>query len=73
MLYTTYFAVTNDNWYNTYVEPFNVDPVNNSQIRTQLQACASTNLYAEVGLGDDLGAALTNLFNTVTNTAHLTN
>jgi len=73
VLYTTYFAVTNDYWYNTYVEPFNLDPVNNSQIRAQLQACASPNLYAEVGLGDDLGAALTNLFNTVRNSARLTN
>ncbi len=73
VLYTTYLAVTNDNWYNSYVEPINVNPVSNSQIRDNLEACASTNLYAEAGVGDDLGAALTNLFNTVTNTAHLTN
>ena len=73
VLYTTYFAVTNDGWYNSYVEPINVDPVNSSQIRTQLQACASTNLYAEVGLSDDLGQALTNLFTKARNSAHLTN
>jgi Flp pilus assembly protein TadG len=73
VLYTTYLAVTNDSWYNSYVEPINVNPVSNSQIRDNLEACASTSLYAEAGVGDDLGTALTNLFNTVTNTAHLTN
>jgi len=67
VLYTTYLAVTNDGWYNSWVKPFQ------SQISTQLQACASTGLFYEATIGTDLGQALTTLFNTVTNSAHLTN
>jgi hypothetical protein len=67
VLYTTYLAVTNDGWYNQWVKPFQ------SQIATQLQACASPGLYYEATIGQDLGQALTSLFNTVRNTARLTN
>jgi Flp pilus assembly protein TadG len=71
VLYTTYLAVTNDGWYNTWIKPFN--PAGASQISSQLQACASTGLFYEATIGADLGAALSALFNTVTNSAHLTN
>jgi Flp pilus assembly protein TadG len=71
VLYTTYLAVTNDGWYNTWIKPFN--PAGASQISSQLQACASTGLFYEATIGTDLGAALSALFNTVTNSAHLTN
>jgi Flp pilus assembly protein TadG len=67
VLYTTYLAVTNDGWYNQWVKPFQ------SKIATQLQACASPGLYYEATIGQDLGQALTSLFNTVRNTARLTN
>jgi len=67
VLYTTYLAVTNDGWYNQWVKPFQ------SQIATQLQACASPGLYYEATIGQDIGQALTSLFNTVRNTARLTN
>jgi hypothetical protein len=71
VLYTTYLAVTNDGWYNKWIAPFNVS--GQSQISSQLQACASTGLFYEATIGTDLGQALTSLFNTVTNSAHLTN
>jgi hypothetical protein len=67
VLYTTYLAVTNDGWYNSWVAPYQ------SQISTQLQACASTGLFYQANIGDDLGQALSTLFNTVRNSAHLTN
>jgi Flp pilus assembly protein TadG len=67
VLYTTYLAVTNDGWYNTWISPFQ------PQISTQLQSCASPGLFYEATIGTDLGQALSNLFNTVTNSAHLTN
>ena len=41
-------------------------------ISTQLQACASTGLFYQAAIGEDLGAALSNLFEAVTQTAHLT-
>ena len=62
----TYLAVTNDGWYNDWIAPFN--PASNSQISTQLQACASTGLFYEAASAADLGAALSTLFNTVTQT-----
>ena len=71
VLYTTYLAVTNDGWYNSWIAPFN--PATNSQIPTQLQSCASTGLFYQAAIGEDLGAALSNLFQSVTQTARLTN
>ena len=41
-------------------------------ISTQLQTCASTGLFYQAAIGEDLGAALSNLFEAVTQTAHLT-
>ena len=69
VLYTTYLAVTNDGWYNTWIAPFNGAT---SQIQTQLQACASTGLFYQAAIGTDLGAALSNLLESVTQTARLT-
>jgi hypothetical protein len=66
VLYTTYLPVTNDGWYNSWVAPYQ------SQISTQLQACASNGLFYQAAIGEDLGAALSNLFEAVTQTAHLT-
>jgi len=67
VLYTDYYQVTSDQWYNSWVAPFQ------STIASQLQACASPNLFYDAGIGSDLGVALQTLFNTVTQTAHLTN
>jgi Flp pilus assembly protein TadG len=67
VLYTTYLAVPTDSWYATWVAPFQ------SKISPQLQSCASPGLFYEATIGTDLGQALSSLFNTVTNSAHLTN
>jgi len=70
VLYTTYLAVTNDGWYNSWIKPFNTSGA--SQISSQLQACASPGLFYEATIGQNLGQALSALFSTVTNSAHLT-
>ncbi len=68
VLYTDYFQVTSNSWYESWIAPFQ------SNIAPQLQSCASSpNLFYEASIGTDLGAALQTLFNTVTETAHLTN
>ncbi|MGD0763642.1 MAG: pilus assembly protein TadG-related protein [Roseiarcus sp.] len=68
ILYTDYYQVTADWWYNNYVAPFQ------SSIATELEACASPGLFYDAGLdASNLGGALQTLFNTVVQTAHLTN
>lgn len=67
VLYTTYFPVTSNNWYNQTVAPFI------SQVASNLQGCASSsNLYAEVSTDGDITAAINQLFmNAVSTAPHL--
>jgi Flp pilus assembly protein TadG len=67
VLYTTYFPVTSNSWYNSTVAPFI------SQVPTNLKACASSDqLYAEVSTDGDITAALNQLFiNAVQSAPHL--
>jgi len=68
ILYTDYYQVTADWWYNNYVAPFQ------SSIASELETCASPGLFYDAGLdSSNLGGALQTLFNTVVQTAHLTN
>ncbi|MGO9770555.1 MAG: pilus assembly protein, partial [Roseiarcus sp.] len=73
VLYTDYYPVTANTWYVTWIEPFNIpDPVQ-TQIATNLQACASPGLFYDAGVdSSQLGSDLQALFNTVVQTAHLT-
>jgi hypothetical protein len=66
VLYTTYLAIPSNSWYQDWIAPFQPN------ISTQLQSCASTGLFYQAAIGEDLGAALSNLFEAVTQTAHLT-
>jgi Flp pilus assembly protein TadG len=66
VLYTTYLPVPTNSWYASWIAPFQ------PTISTQLQTCASTGLFYQAAIGEDLGAALSNLFEAVTQTAHLT-
>jgi len=64
-IYTTYLAVTNNSWYNSYVGPYNPGPYSpstNSQIAKGMQDCASVGYYQEVGPNDSLSNALSTLF-----------
>jgi Flp pilus assembly protein TadG len=66
ILYTDYFPLPTNSWYNTYISPIQ------SSIATTLQNCASSGLFYEVGLGQDISGALTELFQSAVNSAHLT-
>jgi Flp pilus assembly protein TadG len=66
VLYTTYLPVPNNTWYEDWIAPFQPD------ISTSLQSCASPGLFYQAAIGEDLGQALSNLFESVTQTAHLT-
>lgn len=65
VLYTTYYPLPTNSWYNTYIASFQPN------IGSQLQSCASPGLYYEVSTGGDISAALSSLFQTAVQTAHL--
>ncbi len=67
VLYTTYYPVTSNDWYNKTVAPFI------SQVPTNLQNCASSpELFAQVSTDGDITAALQQLFiNAVNSAPHL--
>ena len=64
VLYTDYYPVTSNTWYNSWVAPYNVQPSDPTQpptgslIYQQLQNCASPGMFFEAGVGADLGVAL---------------
>lgn len=65
VLYTEYLPLPTNAWYNTWISPFQ------SNIGTQLQACASPGLYFMVQSGGDISAAMTALFQQAVATARL--
>ncbi|MGO8833096.1 MAG: TadE/TadG family type IV pilus assembly protein [Roseiarcus sp.] len=66
ILYTEYFPLPSNQWYNQHIASFQ------PSIGTTLQNCASSGLYYEVGLGQDISAALSELFQLAVASAHLT-
>jgi len=67
VLYTTYLAITNNSWYNTYIAPFR------SSIATKMQACATSGYYYEVSSDSNITTALNALFQKAIAASHLTN
>jgi Flp pilus assembly protein TadG len=67
VLYTTYLAITNNSWYNTYIAPFR------SSIGTKMQACATSGYYYEVSSDANITDALNALFQKAIAASHLTN
>ncbi|TWA92310.1 TadE/TadG family type IV pilus assembly protein [Bradyrhizobium stylosanthis] len=67
VLYTTYLAITNNSWYNTYIAPWR------SSIATKMQACATSGYYYEVSSDSSITDALNALFQKAIAAAHLTN
>jgi Flp pilus assembly protein TadG len=65
VLYTTYLPLPTNQWYNSWISPFQ------SNIGTTLQNCASNGLYDEVQTGGDISAALIALFQKAVLTSHL--
>lgn len=75
VLYTTYLALPTNNWYNTWIAPFNVGPYGpspNSEIANNMKACASPGFYFEVSPTDGISDAMTALFQKAVQTARLT-
>jgi hypothetical protein len=66
ILYTDYLPVTSNAWYNSWIAPFQ------TSIGPALEACASSGLFYDAAIGSDLGAALSSLFASVTQSGHLT-
>jgi len=67
VLYTTYLAITNNSWYNTYIAPFR------SSIATKMQTCATSGYYYEVSSDSSITTALNALFQKAIAASHLTN
>jgi Flp pilus assembly protein TadG len=66
ILYTEYFPLPTNSWYVQHIQSFQ------PSIGTTLQNCASSGLFYEVGLGQDISTALAKLFAAATGLPHLT-
>jgi Flp pilus assembly protein TadG len=66
VLYTTYLPLPKNNWYNTWIAPFQ------AEIPTKMAACASPGLYFEVTPTDGIADAMKALFLKVIRTPRLT-
>ncbi len=65
VLYTTYYPLPTNAWYNTYISPFQPN------ISSNMQGCASPGLFFEVSTGGDITAAMVALFNTAIQSAYI--
>jgi Flp pilus assembly protein TadG len=66
VLYTTYLPLPTNNWYTTYIAPFQ------PQIAANMQSCASPGLYFQVSTDQDITSAMQALFRQAVATARLT-
>ena len=71
VLYTTYYPLGSNSWYNTYIAPLTTPSAPQDNIGARLEACASPGLYYEVTTGGDISAAMNALFQEAVSTAHL--
>jgi hypothetical protein len=74
VLYTTYLSLPTNNWYNTWIAPFNVGPYGpslNSEIATNMQTCASPGFYFEVSPSQGISDAMNTLFRKAVADAHI--
>ncbi|WP_342725160.1 pilus assembly protein TadG-related protein [Bradyrhizobium sp. B097] len=65
VLYTTYLQLPTNNWYMTWIDPFNQGPFGpspNSQVAQNMQACASPGFYFEVSPTQGIADAMNALF-----------
>ena len=70
VLYTEYLQLINlgpknnitDGWYMSWVDKYDEPASSSGTIATNLKACASPGLFADVQTGGDISTALTNLF-----------
>lgn len=66
VLYTTYLDLPTNNWYNSWIKPFNAGPYDpasvNSEIAKKMEECASPGFYFEVTPTQGISEAMTVLF-----------
>jgi Flp pilus assembly protein TadG len=65
VLYTTYLALPTNNWYMSWIDPFNAGPYGpspNSEIASNMQTCASPGLFFEVSPTQGISQAMNTLF-----------
>jgi hypothetical protein len=75
VLYTTYQQVTSNAWYMSWIDPFNQGPFApspNSTIAQNMQSCASSGYYFEVGPNQGISDAMNALFKKAVAQARLT-
>jgi hypothetical protein len=65
VLYTVYYPLPTNSWYNTYISPFQ------SSISSNMQSCASPGLFFAVDTGGDISAAMTALFTSAVQSAYI--
>ena len=65
VLYTVYYPLPTNSWYNTYISPFQ------AQISSNMQSCASPGLFFAVDTGGDISAAMTALFTSAVQSAYI--
>ncbi len=65
VLYTTYYPLPTNSWYNTYIAPFQPN------ISSNMQTCASPGLFFEVDTGGDISDAMTALFTSAVQSAYI--
>jgi len=65
VLYTTYYPLPTNSWYNTYIAPFQPN------ISSTMQSCASPGLFFQVQTGGDVSAAMTALFTSAVKSAYI--
>lgn len=66
VLYTTYLPLPTNDWYNTWIAPFQ------SQISPRMKACASPGLFFEVSPTQGISDAMSTLFKKIVSTPRLT-
>ena len=65
VLYTVYYPLPTNSWYNSYIAPFQPN------ISSTMQGCASPGLFFQVDTGGDISAAMTALFNIAVQSAYI--
>jgi Flp pilus assembly protein TadG len=74
VLYTTYLALPTNDWYTTWIAPFNKGPYGpspNSEVAANMQACATPGYYFEVSPTQGIADAMTALFQKASQSARL--
>ncbi len=66
VLYTTYLPLPTNDWYNSWIKPFQ------SEIPTRMEACASPGLYFEVSPSQGISEAMSAMFLKIATTPRLT-